>query len=98
MQKNVLIIPVLCWQVGAQYEVENEEELKDKLDFTQHCDPAPQQGRGGGVGVVSLDTRLPALSLSLSLTLRPSLQSFPDQGLAAEYWSIGTSPRSFQLF
>ena len=31
-------------QVGAKYELENEEELKDKLDFMQPLSPAPFLG------------------------------------------------------
>ena len=31
-------------QVGAKYEVENEEELKDQMDFTQRVEVAPHLG------------------------------------------------------
>ena len=31
-------------QVGRQYEAENEEELKDKLDFVTQREPSPLLG------------------------------------------------------
>lgn len=35
---------IVIVQVGVQYENENEEELKDKLDFMTHLQPSPHLG------------------------------------------------------
>ncbi len=34
----------VCVKVGRQYESENEEELKDKIDFMNEREPSPLLG------------------------------------------------------
>ncbi len=40
-----MVLPLaLVLQVGAKYETENEEDLKDKMDFVRPVEAAPMMG------------------------------------------------------
>ena len=39
------IVTLLTSQIGKKYQLENEEDLKDKIDFMQVLKPAPFLGK-----------------------------------------------------
>ena len=90
---NIMCIPslaIVCLfcvhiQIGAQFERENEEDLKDQMDFMQLVEPMP-------------GLRKCMANNLYMFCFFFHLQHSSDQGLVAGCWFIVHSQKSCQLF